>query len=123
MHLTALEKELHQPKCRSNTTRLCELLHDSFVEFGRGGEVYARQSVIDALSKESDNLIIWSQNYSLHFSTENAALVLYQSAHENIDGSLHRFSNRSSHWIVENGRWQMCFHQGTPTSEFSRSPV
>ncbi len=45
-HLRDLEVALHQPEVRSDASRLDELLHDSFVEFGRSGRSYSKADLL-----------------------------------------------------------------------------
>lgn len=122
-YLKSLEMELHQPKCRSDRDRLNELLHDSFIEFGKSGRIFTKHTVIQELSEEGDGLNVLSQDYLLQLTKDGTALVTYKSALIKNDGTVHGFANRSSYWVFEDDRWQMCFHQGTPADELGDESV
>ena len=115
MHrLVDLERELHQAATPADVRRLYQLLHESFVEYGRSGRVYDRDEMIQGLSSETTPAI-WVGDFSVSNETEEAALVTYRSAQINEQGAHCRHALRSPLWIRANHRWQMRFHQDTPT--------
>jgi len=121
--LRDLEIELHQFSTRSNPERLDELLHGSFIEFGRSGKRYDKAGILELLSTESnDSPAPWSQDYALSELTEDLAQITYRSAHINDAGELSRHTLRSSLWQKTDGKWQVRFHQGTPTEAFAITP-
>ncbi|MDF1624341.1 MAG: nuclear transport factor 2 family protein [Pseudohongiella nitratireducens] len=120
--LKALEKELHQAGVRKSAHRLAALLHDSFTEIGRSGQIFTKQEIIDALSSEKET-DVWSQDYSCQQINDDLYLLTYRCARVRSDGSLNRYSHRSSLWQRINGEWQMRFHQGTPTEAFSKTDL
>jgi hypothetical protein len=121
--LRDLEIELHQFSVRSNPERLDELLHVSFVEFGRSGRRYDKAGIIALLSTEAeDGPAPWSQDYALSELTEELAQITYRSAHIDDAGELSRHTLRSSLWQKTDGKWQVRFHQGTPTEAFAKTP-
>ncbi len=62
--LRELEVALHQPQVRSDAGRIDELLHESFVEFGRSGRSYDKAHVLWELPAEQISEAIWSQDFS-----------------------------------------------------------
>ena len=113
--LIELEKELHDPAVRKNKKRLGELLHESFVEIGRSGEIYNRADILASLDAEQ-NHTVWSQDYNAQ-----SALLTYRSAHIGTGGELSRFSRRASLWEKQGNDWKLRYHQGTPTGAFDKS--
>lgn len=121
--LRDLEIELHQFSTRNNPERLDELLHGSFVEFGRSGKRYDKAGILELLSTEADHgPAPWSQDYALSQLTEELAQITYRSAHINDAGELSRHTLRSSLWQKVGGKWQVRFHQGTATEAFVKTP-
>jgi len=55
--LIKLEKELHDPAVRKSKKRLGELLHESFVEIGRSGEIYNRADILASLDAEQSHTV------------------------------------------------------------------
>jgi hypothetical protein len=89
--LHALEVELHHPGVACDVARLEQLLHPDFHEVGRSGRPLGA----------------------------GVALLTYRSAHRRLDGSLEQHTYRSSVWVEGEGRWQLLYHQGTPTEGFA----
>jgi len=121
--LEKLERELHQPSTRSSLDRLSELTHADFREFGKSGREYDLKNILERLPQETDTVKVWSGNYELQFATPDSALILYKSAHITPDGQLSAFAVRSSLWVKNQSRWQILFHQGTPTEAFEVKTV
>lgn len=119
-HLRELEVALHQPEIRRDRTRLEELLHDSFSEFGRSGCSYSRADILELLSHEVPQGTIWSQDFTLAEIAEGIALLTYKSAYIDANGELARHTLRSSLWQRTARGWQLRFHQGTPTDAFAK---
>jgi hypothetical protein len=118
--LCELEVALHQPEVRRDRGRLDELLHESFVEFGRSGLVYSKADILVSLPEESAPSGIWSQDFAVAELADGLALLTYRSAAIDTKGNLSRHSLRSSVWQRTARGWQMRFHQGTPTESFGK---
>ncbi len=82
---------------------LTSLLADDFLEFGRSGRVWTRESV-EVLLTERPTGPIGIDGFELARLGDDVALVTYRAAG----------ANRSSIWVRRAGRWQIRFHQGTP---------
>jgi hypothetical protein len=118
LKLQALERELHVPKIRGDIQRLAELLHPDFLEFGRSGRTYTRPQIFELLLVETTQVEVQAQDFKLVQLSEFVCLLTYRSARVSKTGALEDHANRSSVWRYEEHRWQMVFHQGTPTREF-----
>ena len=118
--LMRLERELHDSSVRKNAERLDQLLHDSFVEIGRSGEMYDKAGILSSLETES-TYVVWSQDYESQIISDRLVLLIYRSAHVESENVLSRFSRRSSLWEKVGDRWKLRYHQGTPTSAFEKS--
>lgn len=111
-----LEKELHDPSVRRNPERLNQLLHDSFLEIGRSGEVYDKAQILNSINTEPVHTV-WSDGYTSQKISDGVVLLTYRTAHIGLDNELSRFTLRSSLWEKAGSSWQLRFHQGTPTEK------
>lgn len=116
LKLQSLECELHVPQIRGDIQRLTELLHPDFLEFGRSGRTYTRPQIFKQLLAEPEQSEVQAQDFKLVQLSEFVCLLTYRSARVSESGTLEDHTNRSSVWRYEAQRWQMVFHQGTPTS-------
>ena len=113
--LRDLEITLHQPSVRSDPDRLGQLLHESFIEFGRSGRSYSKADIILQLSSEQQSGTIWSQDFYVVEIADGAALLTYKSGHLDGQGEVSRHTLRSSLWqrttrgsiplLAESSRW------------------
>ena len=116
--LRSLEVELHQPLARSNVSRLDELLHESFLEFGMSGASLSKADILELLPVESQPSRIWSESYEISILADGVALLTYKAANADESGKLSKHTLRSSIWVQTSRGWQVRFHQGTPTDVF-----
>jgi len=115
--LKQLEVELHQSATRRNASRMQELLHDEFEEFGRSGRRYTRREVLNEfVSADAVLPAVHAEDFEFKRLAECVVLLTYMSAHLDSSGAAHRYTLRSSLWVRSAGGWQMRFHQGTPMS-------
>jgi hypothetical protein len=85
-----------------------------FFEFGRSGVVWNRQQTIEALAQEP--LMERSiRDFTTRLLSEGVVLVTYRSVLRDPVNSKEWHAMRSSVWKLIDGRWQITFHQGTPT--------
>jgi hypothetical protein len=119
--LRGLEMELHRIDVRRDAGRLSVLLHRDFREFARSGVQYDRAAVLDEFSSGAEMPAVHAQDFELAALDAGTALLTYRSAHVDAAGNLHRCTLRSSLWTRTDGGWQLRFHQGTPTEDFTRS--
>ena len=109
--LLALEHAMWSSETRGDRNWMDAHLTDDFVEYGRSGRTYDRQSILDTpvgpFRADLDDLRV-------ERLAKNVALVTYRST--SIYGEAeHERANRSSIWVRhdEHG-WRLRFHQGTP---------
>ena len=110
-----LEERLLQPEIRHSPADLAELLTDDFVEFGSSGLVFDKQSIVTVLGKESA-VRFYLTDFKAVPLAPTAVLVTYRAVIFDKVKQLAKHSLRSSIWRLADDRWQMVFHQGTPTS-------
>jgi hypothetical protein len=107
--LIELEGALWRAETRFDAAFMERTLADDFAEFGRSGRVYARADTLAVPGQPID-----AKLRDFHFSmlADDVALLTYVSEvrHEQLD-----LANRTSVWVRRDGRWQLRFHQGTPT--------
>ena len=122
--LRNLEVALHKFEVRTDRSKLETLLHDSFIEIGYSGKTYTYKSILNMLSNEEPSeFIIWSQDYEYIELTPNLIQLIYKQARMDKDGVLSRYAKRTSIWSKNKDRWQMKYHQATPTEAFEKSNV
>lgn len=110
-----LETLLHRPEVRRSRIHVERLLAPEFVEFGRSGRVYDRQSVVEALVAEAANpgdTLPMVMDAACHLLAEGCVLLIYRSSRISAGSSIETL--RSSVWKHIDGGWRMVFHQGTP---------
>lgn len=113
--LCDLEQRLLQPEVRRSRDELTALLAEDFVEFASSGRVFNRQSIIEALSVEPPFQASITDFKAVSLA-QNTVLVSYRVAVSEDEQHPAKHSLRSSIWKHIDNRWQMIFHQGTPTS-------
>lgn len=116
--IQALEVELHHSGVRCDAARLDHLLHAGFHEIGRSGNRYDRATVMRFLSALEEVPPAMSDDFVLQELAPGVVLLNYRSADVQPDGALSRHTLRSSIWVMEEGRWQIRYHQGTPAAVF-----
>ena len=110
-----LEQRLLQPEVRQSSSELAKLLADDFVEFGSAGRVYDRQSIIEELGEE-DSIRIEITDFKTVVLASDTVLATYRAICSGGEAEPAKHSLRSSVWKLAGNRWQIVFHQGTPTS-------
>ena len=117
--LRRLEEELLNPEVRHSPDQVGALLSDDFVEIGSSGGVFNKQQVIEALEQEGppDPTIRLSLvDFIARRLASDVILVTYRIIQEGGPGTRREPRLRSSIWKLIEGRWQMVFHQGTPST-------
>lgn len=113
--LLELETRLLQPEVRSSEQTLLQLLAEDFVEFGASGIVWTRTAIIQVLAQEPHTQRSLS-DFKLTPLSADTALVTYRSHRHATSGAPAAHALRSSIWKLNQGNWQLLFHQGTPTA-------
>lgn len=117
--LKRLERRLQLPSVRTSREQLDLLLAGEFMEFGSSGAVYNKRQVIAELLANPENKLpryATMQNTKVNWLADDLALMTYRSTKTNARTVR---ANRCSIWKRIGGRWQMIFHQGTPTTRSS----
>ncbi|HEU5140715.1 MAG TPA: nuclear transport factor 2 family protein [Bacillales bacterium] len=112
--LYELELRHLQPEVRKSSEALAELLADDFIEFGSSGRVFTKQEIIEGLANSGSPQLVL-KNFEVKLLTPGVALTRYRVERHQSEGQL-LCSLRSAVWKLIEGRWQMVFHQGTPTT-------
>ena len=107
--ILALEYKLLNPEIRGDKAALERLLAPNMCEIGRSGKYYERALIIkDLVADPSMEEEMTIEDFNLQLLSDNVCLVTYKI--------IENKSLRSSIWQeLEQGQWQMLFHQGTPT--------
>ncbi len=114
-----LEEHLLDPRIRRSRGAIDALLADDFVEFGSSGRVFDREAIVAALADESD-VAFTVHDFRTTRVAVNAWLATYRATARVAATGEVRHSLRSSLWVRRTERWQMVFHQGTPTATEAR---
>jgi len=113
-HLCKLEELMAKPEVRRSPEELARLLAEDFREFGSSGRVFDKGQIIDALQNQPP-VQLWLDEFHVESLAPDVALVTYRgncrfSGSDQVSHSL-----RSSIWRNRDGRWEVVFHQGTPS--------
>jgi hypothetical protein len=117
--LRRLEEELLKLEVRHSPAQVGDLLSDDFAEFGSSGHVFNKQQTIEALEHEGSpdpTIRISLIDFIARRLASDVILVTYRTIQEGGPGSRQASRLRSSIWKLIDGRWQMVFHQGTPST-------
>ncbi len=100
------ERLLLDPAIRADVGQVSQLLHANFVEFGRSGRVWDRESVLIAVA--ADPAVSGpAQDFAAVRLADGVVLLTYS-----VTGP--EGSRRSSIWVLDAAAgWQLRFHQGT----------
>jgi len=111
-HFKELEIMLLNINVRQNSEKINDLLADDFIEFGKSGRIYDKQSAIKSLSGESfvDHSIY---DFKVKQLSEDIFLITYQTTQGKTEEHPGTGSLRSSIWKKYRNGWKIIFHQGT----------
>lgn len=114
--LIALEEQIVDPATRHSSKVLNSILSDDLLEFTASGRVFGKESIISILTAEGGGARAEMTNdgYELRPLAEDVVLLTYRNV-TNRPGAAEARSLRSSIWKRIGDRWQLVFHQGTPT--------
>jgi hypothetical protein len=93
---------------------LNEHLADDFLEYGSSGNIFDKNAQLDAVrdDKTVTNSIRYTvTDFNIKLLSSDVVLATYRSLRHNDN----KLVLRSSLWRNIQGKWQMIFHQGTPT--------
>ncbi len=104
--LENLENQLWEHFVWGNGQQLGLLLHDEFVEIGRSGHFIDRARVMAKLAPKPVGYPRRTiKGYHCRRLSEDLVQVFYEVVEDD--------TSRSSIWRLDNGQWQLIYHQGT----------
>jgi hypothetical protein len=103
--LRDLEEEIHTSVANINASRLDALLHEDFLEFGRSGRTYIKQDIMAQLSSSEPHVPLFADHFEVRRLSKHIALLTYRSANQLTDGTLDRFTLRTSVWEESQLGW------------------
>ena len=103
------EKDFFSKAFCSIRENLENRLSKDFIECGKSGFVYDRESTINSLYGLSGDRNIEILQFNLTVLSESIVLARYISHHK--DSNL--YALRASLWKFEDNTWKLFFHQGT----------
>ena len=112
-----LEQRLLQPEVHKSTDDISMLLADNFVEFGSSGRIFHKQQVGEELPN-APSVRMTLHNFHAKILAPDVVLTTFRIVKHNETSVEKMHTLRSSIWKFIDGRWQMVFHQGTPTTEY-----
>ncbi|HEY8384514.1 MAG TPA: DUF4440 domain-containing protein [Microvirga sp.] len=114
-----LERTILDPETRASPEAAGRILADGFVEIGASGRLYDKAAILSLLAAEHRTGDAGRQaivDFRAQWIGADVVQALYRIVRTSPDGTV-AHSWRSSLWRMIDGRWQMIFHQGTPTSD------
>ena len=108
-----LETELFQPEIRKSKEKLEELIADEFIEIGESGNQYNKLDILNVLPKQT-GIKFYLSDFEATEISPDIVLATFQLEKEIVNRSEKIISLRSSIWKLNNGKWQIVYHQGTP---------
>jgi hypothetical protein len=109
------EQALLDPEVRRDRDRVEALLAPDFEEFGASGRQWKRAEIVDLLATEAYEPPA-IQDFRCRMIAPEVALTTYRAVRKDAATGAITASNRSSLWRLEDRRWRLCFHQGTPAA-------
>lgn len=100
------ELTLLEVNIRRDGTSSQALLHDNFREFGASGRVWDRQSILQAMARDSRERIVAEDIRPVRLGPDT--VMLTYTARRAGEASL-----RTSVWVRVDSGWRLLHHQGT----------
>jgi hypothetical protein len=92
---------------------LNEHLANDFLEFGSSGNIFDKNAQLDEVRDEKTITIRYTvTDFNIRLLASDVVLATYRTLRHNDS----KYALRSSIWKCDEGKWQMIFHQGTPTT-------
>ncbi|HEY0908510.1 MAG TPA: DUF4440 domain-containing protein [Candidatus Paceibacterota bacterium] len=108
-----LETKLHKKEIRNSRAAVSDLLADDFIEFGSSGKIYDKNITLESLEQEDSDLEIEVSDFKAQSLSPDTVQVTYATSKLDTETGTKFRSLRSSIWKLNDGKWQMLFHQGT----------
>jgi hypothetical protein len=110
--LLRAEMQLLDPAFRRNRDKVGAWLAADFVEFGKSGRVWTRDSILDQLAHETCTPAL-VEDFACRLISEKVVLVTYRTVRPHSKTGARETALRSSLWSLQSGKWKMRFHQAT----------
>ncbi|MBU7595685.1 DUF4440 domain-containing protein [Metabacillus halosaccharovorans] len=109
-HILQLEKRLMSYDYKE----LDELLAEDFLEFGSSGNSFDKKEQLEAAKSETttNSIKFKVTDFNIKLLASDIVLATYRTFRHNDS----KYALRSSIWKINEGKWKMIFHQGTPTT-------
>jgi hypothetical protein len=120
--LINLEEHLFKAETRASYSELDKLIADVFTEISSSGVRFGKKEALERLPSELPPTINAS-DYELRLLAPHCVQLLYKATMVKNGETTPIFSRRSSIWSLNNGRWQMNYHQGTLCKPFEESSL
>lgn len=108
-----LEDMIASADVRASREAMAAMLSDDFREFGASGRVFDKVTILDLLDGEPGDDSYQVEDLAVTPLGPDEVLVTYRIPPRLVAGAQRSASLRSSFWRMENGVWQLLFHQGT----------
>lgn len=109
--LQRLEEDLWREDTRFDIAYMKQLIAEDFIEVGRSGRTYDRESIL-AVQSQPIGAVIPLPNFKVRALSDSVVQVTYDS--HIIEKDKIAYTHRSSIWSRESDGWKLRFHQGTP---------
>jgi hypothetical protein len=119
--IRSLEEKLLAPATRHSIVQLDKLLTDDFIEFGRSGKIFDKQTVAERIGK-GETARMPLADFKIVILAPDALLATYCATKIEDDGQK-SYSLRSSICRKTGDKWRMFFRQGTPTGVKPELPI
>ena len=90
---------------------LIDRIHDEFIEYGKSGQVFDKNSIIKYLNNLDTDRDIEILSFKIKNIKEDLVIANYISYEKEIEAK----ALRTSIWKKECSDWKLYFHQGTVT--------
>jgi hypothetical protein len=111
-YLRFQEERLIEPATRASPEIIDALLAPEFIEFGSSGRVFDKRQTLESLNDERPSRRSIS-DFGIRLLAPGIVLATYRAIRHGETGERPAHSLRSSIWKLNDGRWQLVFHQGT----------
>lgn len=88
-------------------------IHDEFIEFGKSGQIYNKDYIVEYLLSLDADRDIMIQDFHLNEMKDGLVIAHYITVEEKTEEK----TLRTSIWIKENSDWKLFFHQGTAAEQ------
>lgn len=119
--LRTLEEQLLDRVPDSQNPAPMALLAKDFLEVGSSGRIYDKAETLAKLALD-ENRWFSITDFQVRLLAPDVALLIYLLTSAAKPDDIAQTSWRSSIWLYREDRWQIHFHQGTPTPDLTESP-